>query len=274
MRQDYEGAADAYTALLPRAPAGEGPGIAGVPPADRLAVHANRAAALLRLGRCDAAAADCDAALALLLPRMPCHPACPAPEPGGPLTVAAVAALAQAACLTSEPRDPPRVAAAAAPGEHAPEVVPSGGTAVAPQEGTTPECREVISCDPADVAAGLKRGGVAANGSAAVPWTLPDAQEWIHALAACTRQADHPGTGQAEGGSSGADAKFPGLKHGGSGEDKGLAGYAARAGDGGDWALGGRKCAMLLRLLVRRGSAHAYAKRCAAEACACAHLYL
>ena len=41
-------AADAYTALLLHAPAGEGPGIAAVPPADRSAGHASRAAALMR----------------------------------------------------------------------------------------------------------------------------------------------------------------------------------------------------------------------------------
>jgi ribosomal protein L37E len=225
--QDVEGAAEAYTALLQRAAAGQGPENP-MTHAERMAAHVGRAAALLRLGRCTAAAADCDAALALLLLPGAGEPALPA----GPDLACQAPGHAAAGCGAE------RSSARSASG-----------------------CVKSALQAPESMLAARERAG--SSRCAAAVGDATGARAWAHALAGLARgpvPSAYPCL-EAVGDTGLAACTAPdGAAEGGSRADGGGCADAAA----GQWAPGGGKRAMLLCALVRRGSAYAHAKRCAA----------
>ncbi len=221
------GAAEAYTTLLQRAAASEVPELP-VNHAERMAAHVGRAAALLRLGRCTAAAADCDAALALLL----------LPGAGEPALLAGPGLASQAY-------------GRAAAGREAEPSSPRSASG----------CVESELQSPASMLAAREHAGSGRGAAAAGDAT--GARAWAHTLAGLARGPLLPAAPRlqtvedagleaciAPGGAAEGDLRVDG---------DGWAGAAAET-----WSPGGGKRAMLLCALLRRGSAYAHAKRCAA----------
>ena len=232
--QDFAGAAEAYGALLQRSLAAALADSGAAPPAaDRMSALAKRAAALLRLGRYEAARADCDAALALLLHEQ-AH--------GG-------AGPSGSAC-SGAARPEAADAAGGAPAASRPSADPGPGGLSNSELANSSSCTKRV---PDSKAGDSMRAPCGAN----------DALSYAHALAARLQKEAVPAEGLAGEGSTSAGACAEATCLGDACGQQGR-GHAAghAAGDSGGWGRGGGKLALLLRLLVRRGSAFAHDRRC------------
>lgn len=196
---------------------------------------AKRAGALLRLGRYQAVRVDCDAALALLLPE--------------DAYSRAVTGANGGACN----------------GAAGPEAADSaGGVPAASCPSTDPGFGGVSSSEPADSSSCTKpMPPRTIDDSAGAPCSVHNAPSFAHALAARLRKEAIFLQGLAGEGSAlqetFAEAACTADASGQRGEDD-AAEHAADNSAG--WGRGGGKLAMLLRLLLRRGSALAHGRRC------------
>ena len=242
--QDFAGAAEAYGALLQRSPDGApAHGGAASPAAEHVSALARRAAALLRLGRCQAASADCNAALALLLHEK-------ARSGAGP----GASGSACSGAASPEEAD----AAWGLPAASCPSADPVSGGMSTSDAPDTSSCTTPVP----------QRGS---GDSAEAPCSAHKALSFAHALAVRLQKEAVPADGLAgEGSTQGGACAEAACMADASGRQGGghAAGHAAV--EVGSWGRGSGKLAMLLRLLVRRGSAFAYGKRCEHWASACA----
>lgn len=227
--QDFAGAAEAYGALLQRSLVAEPADSSTVTQAaERMSALAMRAAALLRLGRYEAARADCDAALALLLHEQahggagPGGSACNgAARPGA---ADAAGGATAASCTSADP----------GPGGLSNNELAAGSSCTKPVPDSL------------------------AGDSMRAPCSAHDALSLAHALAARLQKEAVPAHGLAGEGSISAGACLADACG-----QQGWCHASGHAADGsGGWGRGGSKLAMLLRLLVRRGSALAHDRRC------------
>ena len=272
--QDFAGAAEAYGALLQHsmatAPADSG---AALPAAERMSALAKRAAALLRLGRYQAARADCDAALALLLHEQahgedgPGSSGAARPEAADMAGGAALALLLHeqahggagpgGGSCNSAAKTEAADAAGGAPAASCPSADPGPGGLSSSAPTDSSSCTEPVTI-------------MNARDSMSSPCSAHDALLFAHALAARLQKEAIPAEGLAGEGSTSAEACAEAACVADASGQQGRGHAAGHAGDdSGGWGPGGGKLAMLLRLLVRRGSAFAHDKRCEHRVSAC-----